>query len=103
MRKPLLSVLLGVAICSLMSTILHTQEDAGSRPNIVFMLADDMGWAQPGFNGGDKRQTPNIDKLAGESLKLTQFYGKQFRLLQNRFCFNWLAYPVDTHIDPTAF
>ncbi len=27
---------------------------AGSRPNIVFMLADDMGWAQPGFNGGDQ-------------------------------------------------
>ncbi|NNM30370.1 MAG: sulfatase-like hydrolase/transferase, partial [Akkermansiaceae bacterium] len=46
----------------------------GSRPNIVFMLADDMGWNQPGFNGGRKGLTPNIDKLAGESLKLTQFY-----------------------------
>ncbi|NNC89490.1 MAG: sulfatase-like hydrolase/transferase [Akkermansiaceae bacterium] len=33
-----------------------------------------MGWNQPGFNGGRKGLTPNIDKLAGESLKLTQFY-----------------------------
>ena len=47
---------------------------AGSRPNIVFILADDMGWNQPGFNGGKKELTPNIDRLAGESLKLTQFY-----------------------------
>ena len=47
---------------------------AGSRPNIVFILSDDMGWAEPGFNGGDPELTPNIDKLAAEGLKLTQFY-----------------------------
>ena len=47
---------------------------AGSRPNIVFMLSDDMGWNQPGFNGSTRGLTPNLDKFAGESLKLTQFY-----------------------------
>ena len=47
---------------------------AGSRPNIVFILADDMGWNQPGFNGGKPGLTPNLDRLADESLKLTQFY-----------------------------
>jgi len=47
---------------------------AASRPNIVFILADDMGWNQPGFNGGNKELTPNIDRLAKESLSLTQFY-----------------------------
>ena len=52
----------------------HGKSAAGSRPNIVFMMADDMGWNQPGFNGGKKELTPNIDKLAGESLKLTQYY-----------------------------
>jgi arylsulfatase A-like enzyme len=48
--------------------------EAGSRANIVFILADEMGWNQPGFNGGKKELTPHIDQLAGESLKLTQFY-----------------------------
>ena len=48
--------------------------EAGSRPNIVFIMSDDMGWNQPGFNGNTKGLTPNLDKLAGESLKLTQFY-----------------------------
>ena len=47
---------------------------AGSRPNVVFMLADDMGWAQPGFNGGSKELTPNMDRLAADGLRLTQFY-----------------------------
>lgn len=47
---------------------------AGSRPNIVFMLSDDMGWAEPGFNGGNSLLTPHLDRLATESLSLTQFY-----------------------------
>ena len=50
------------------------EDPAGKGPNIVFMLADDMGWNQPGFNGGRKELTPNIDKLAGESMKLTHYY-----------------------------
>ncbi|NCF84796.1 MAG: sulfatase-like hydrolase/transferase [Verrucomicrobiaceae bacterium] len=53
---------------------LHAQGIAASRPNIVFMMADDMGWAQPGFNGGGPDITPHIDKLATEGTKLTQFY-----------------------------
>ncbi|MEM9368567.1 MAG: arylsulfatase [Planctomycetota bacterium] len=47
---------------------------AGSRPNIVFVLADDMGWAQPGFHGGDKALTPNMDRLASEGMRLNEFY-----------------------------
>lgn len=47
---------------------------AGTRPNIVFIMADDMGWNQPGFNGGNKSLTPHIDKLATQSMKLTQYY-----------------------------
>lgn len=46
----------------------------GARPNIVLILSDDMGYGQPGFNGGDKELTPNMDRLAGEGVKLSQFY-----------------------------
>jgi arylsulfatase A-like enzyme len=46
----------------------------GGRPNIVFILADDMGWAQPGFNGGKAELTPNLDKLASEGMRLNEFY-----------------------------
>lgn len=45
-----------------------------THPNIVFVLADDMGWNQPGFNGGNAALTPNIDRLAAEGMRLTAFY-----------------------------
>ncbi len=47
---------------------------AAERPNIVFIMADDLGWADPGFNGGDESLTPNMDKLATEGMNFTQFY-----------------------------
>ena len=65
--------LMVAAICSLFgdTTNASPQEE---RPNIVFILADDMGWNQPGFNGGDPKLTPSIDQLASEGLRLNEFY-----------------------------
>lgn len=45
-----------------------------SQPNIVFILADDMGWSEVGFNNPAKPFTPYIDQLKSEGLSLTQFY-----------------------------
>ena len=74
-----------------------SQDAASSRPNIVFLLADDMGWAQPGFNGGNEELTPNIDQLASEGTRLTQFYTHSVcaptrgALLTGRYAFrNWM-------------
>jgi len=47
---------------------------AGCRPNIVLILSDDMGYGQPGFHGGNAELTPNMDRLAEQSLLLKQFY-----------------------------
>jgi len=44
------------------------------RPNIVFILADDLGYAELGCYGQKKIRTPNIDKLASEGIKFTQHY-----------------------------
>ncbi len=44
------------------------------RPNIVYLLADDLGYADVGFNGGKEIKTPNIDKLAASGARLDQFY-----------------------------
>ncbi|MGC6456738.1 MAG: arylsulfatase [Akkermansiaceae bacterium] len=46
----------------------------GSKPNIIVMMADDLGWNEPGFNGGDKALTPHIDKLRTDGMSLKQFY-----------------------------
>jgi len=44
-----------------------------SKPNILFILADDLGWGDVSFHGGDI-QTPNIDSIAASGARLEQFY-----------------------------
>ena len=48
--------------------------DQPRKPNIVIFLSDDMGWGQLGFQGGKTIPTPNIDRIAAEGTRLTQFY-----------------------------
>lgn len=45
-----------------------------SRPNIVFIIADDFGYADAGFSGGKTITTPALDKLAREGAVLDAFY-----------------------------
>ena len=44
------------------------------KPNIVYIMADDLGYAEVGCYGQKKIKTPNIDKLAAEGMKFTQHY-----------------------------
>jgi arylsulfatase A-like enzyme len=46
----------------------------GAQPNIIFILSDDVGWNEPSFNGGSADITPNLGRLAGQGVRLTQFY-----------------------------
>lgn len=44
------------------------------RPNIVLILADDLGWSDLGCYGADLHETPHLDRLAGEGLRFTDAY-----------------------------
>ena len=46
---------------------------AADRPNILIILADDLGYADVGFNGGKTIPTPNLDRLAASGVNLTDF------------------------------
>ena len=50
------------------------RSEAPSRPNIVFIMADDLGYADLSCYGRPDFKTPNIDKLAAEGMKFTQAY-----------------------------
>ncbi|RXP46238.1 arylsulfatase [Lutibacter sp. HS1-25] len=45
-----------------------------SKPNIIFILADDLGYGDVGFNGQTKIKTPNIDQLAANGMVFTNHY-----------------------------
>jgi arylsulfatase A-like enzyme len=45
-----------------------------NRPNILFILADDMGWSDLGCHGADLHETPNLDRFARESVRFTNAY-----------------------------
>ena len=54
--------------------LLSTWIQAAERPNIIFILADDMGWGDAGFNGQKKIKTPFMDKMAVDGVIFNQFY-----------------------------
>ena len=47
---------------------------AAERPNVVFILADDLGYGEVGCFGQRLIQTPNLDRMAAEGIRFTQFY-----------------------------
>lgn len=51
---------------------------AASRPpNIVYILADDLGWTDLGCQGSQYYETPNIDRLAAQGMRLQRYYNSQ--------------------------
>lgn len=47
---------------------------AADKPNLIFILADDLGYGDLGCFGQEKIQTPHLDQMAAEGMKLTDFY-----------------------------
>lgn len=45
-----------------------------NRPNIILMMADDLGWGDTGYNGNKIIQTPHLDQMAAEGIRMNRFY-----------------------------
>ncbi|MDH3954699.1 MAG: sulfatase-like hydrolase/transferase, partial [Gammaproteobacteria bacterium] len=61
-----------LATLCLVAPFVHAED----KPNIVLVFMDNFGWGEPGFNGGGiirGAATPQIDSLADEGLRLTNF------------------------------
>ncbi|MEY3284643.1 MAG: Arylsulfatase, partial [Acidobacteriota bacterium] len=72
MRQLLMLICLGGLILFL--SPLGALAQTPARPNIVFILADDLGWADLGSYGADLHETPHLDRLARAGVRFTQAY-----------------------------
>jgi len=59
--------------CVILLLLCAAAAPAAARPNVVIFLADDLGWADVGYHGGEIA-TPAIDRLAREGVRLERFY-----------------------------
>jgi N-acetylgalactosamine-6-sulfatase len=65
MKHIFIPLLLSISVCAAADV---------KKPNIIFILADDMGWADLRCQGHPYAQTPNLDRLASEGTRFTQHY-----------------------------
>jgi arylsulfatase len=75
MRSLILAALLSPAVAA-----------AADRPNVLFILADDLGWGDLGCYGQTKIRTPNIDRLAAEGMRFTHAYAGNAVCAPSRCC-----------------
>ena len=66
-------ILINLIILSISSNVKASKKES-RKPNLIFILADDLGYGDLGCFGQKKIKTPNIDRLADKGMKLTQFY-----------------------------
>lgn len=69
--KTVLSLIVGL---SLSFAGLTSAKERSERPNILFIFGDDWGYGDLGCYGHDELRTPNLDKLAAQGTRFTQFY-----------------------------
>ncbi len=73
-----LAVLLALNSCKTIEkeseTVEVKQNYSGDKPNIIFLLTDDMGYGELGSYGQEVIKTPFLDSLAREGMRFTDFY-----------------------------
>ena len=74
-------------------TEVPTDKSEREQPNIIFILADDLGWADVGYNSGGQFQTPNIDRMQKEGFYFSEAYANAPVCSPSRACLLTGLYP----------
>ena len=88
-----------------LALMMNASAACAGKPNIVYIVADDLGWKDVGFNGCTDIKTPNLDRLAETGVRFTQFYAQPMctptraALLTGRYPFR---YGLQTIVIPSV-
>jgi arylsulfatase A len=88
-KKSIVSLLLCLAISSFASE----SKTAGQKPNIIVILADDVGYGSVGCYGATKVRTPSIDRIAQEGIRFTDANTPNSACMPTRYSLMMGEYP----------
>ena len=88
-----------LVLCVCTNEILASEEAAdgkktGDRPNVVLVLADDLGFGDLSCYGASVLETPNVDRLAASGLRFTQGYATSATCTPSRYALMTGIYPI---------
>jgi arylsulfatase A-like enzyme len=97
-RKVLLLAIIGFFL-------LNVRCGRHNLPNVIIILADDMGYGDLACYGSEKNRTPNIDRMAAEGIRFTDFYVSSGFCTPSRASLLTGCYPrrVDMHVNARPF
>lgn len=61
-------------VLALVSWVAIVANTTSNRPNFILMFADDFGWGDLGANFAETKETPNLDRLASNGVRFTDFH-----------------------------
>ena len=96
-NRPVLAALL-LAPLSLSNTMYAADAPSASKPNIVFVLTDDLGWTDLSCQGSTFYETPNIDRLATQGMRFTDNYSACTVCSPSRAAILTGQYPARLHL-----
>ncbi len=79
------------------------QQPNAQRPNIVFILSDDLSWGDLGCYGQERIRTPNIDRLAAEGVRFTNAYAGNSVCAPSRSCLMQGLHPGHARVRGNAY
>lgn len=101
--KSTITLMVGLLACLLPSSSVLAATPGPSRPNIIVILMDDLGYGDTSAYGATTIQTPNMDRLAAEGVRFTQGYATSATCTPSRYALLTGRYPwknQNAHILP---
>jgi arylsulfatase A len=100
-RQMAAQIIRAFSVLLLLTTSFSAMGGAAERPNIVLILADDMGYGDPGcFNPESKIKTPNIDRLAREGVRMLDAHAPGSVCVPSRYGLLTGRYPFRKTLNP---